>query len=308
LYEDLARRLPDWPLQLIAARLSAHHNGDFPKWQHAVDALPSMQVASVDLGDTVTIDGDTDDDAVRAALLQLRPWRKGPFQIGATHIDAEWRSDWKWQRLAEAVEPRLSGRVLDIGCGNGYFGWRMLNAGATEVIGIDPSILFCMQHLAMQRYLNDSRNQVLPFGIEELPASCQFDTVFSMGVIYHRRDPQAHIKQIYDLTAPHGFAVIESLINENANGLVPQGRYARMRNVWCVPSVAQLIDWMGDAGFSSIKVVDVSKTSTSEQRSTPWMPFESLHEALDPLDPSKTVEGHCAPERAILIGERHANQ
>jgi len=302
---SLARRLPDWPLELVKSRLSEHHNGDFPRWQVALDELPVMQVESTEFASRISIQGQVDDAAVHAALQRLHPWRKGPFQVGATHIDTEWRSDWKWQRLADAVEPRLRGRVLDIGCGNGYFGWRMLNAGAAEVIGIDPSVLFCMQHLAIQHFIDDPRNQVLPLRIEELPSTVQFDAVFSMGVIYHRRDQAAHVRQIFELTADDGFAVLESLVTEDANDMVPRERYARMRNVWRVPSVQHLVGLMQNAGFSNVNVVDVTTTTTSEQRTTPWMRFESLQEALDPADPTRTVEGYPAPVRATLIGEKN---
>ena len=33
----------------------------------------------------------------------LHPWRKGPFQIAEHEIDAEWRSDQKWDRIAPRV-------------------------------------------------------------------------------------------------------------------------------------------------------------------------------------------------------------
>jgi tRNA (mo5U34)-methyltransferase len=34
------------------------------------------------------------------------------------------------------------------------------------------------------------------------------------------------------------------------------------------------------------------------------MTFDSLGEALDPTDPRRTVEGHPAPVRAMVIGRR----
>jgi tRNA (mo5U34)-methyltransferase len=50
-------------------------------------------------------------------------------------------------------------------------------------------------------------------------------------------------------------------------------------------------------------MVDISTTSIEEQRSTEWMKFESLKDFLDPEDPSKTVEGHPAPIRAVFVAE-----
>ena len=79
--------------------------------------------------------------------------------------------------------------ILDVGCGNGYFGWRVLGAGAASVIGVDPTLLFCMQHRAIQHYLRHPRHWVLPLGVEELGARHRFNWVLSMGVLYHRKDP-----------------------------------------------------------------------------------------------------------------------
>ncbi|MCK5863518.1 MAG: DUF1698 domain-containing protein, partial [Marinobacter adhaerens] len=50
--------------------------------------------------------------------------------------------------------------------------------------------------------------------------------------------------------------------------------------------------------------VDVTPTTTDEQRSTDWMRFNSLQDFLDPNDPSKTVEGYPGPLRATVIAEK----
>jgi len=47
--------------------------------------------------------------------------------------------------------------------------------------------------------------------------------------------------------------------------------------------------------------VDVSVTSTEEQRATAWMTYESLSDFLDPVDSARTIEGYPAPERAVVI-------
>ena len=65
-------------------------------------------------------------------LHALQPWRKGPFSLFGVQIDTEWRSDWKWNRVAPHLSPLAGRRVLDVGCGNGYYGWRMCAAGAAR--------------------------------------------------------------------------------------------------------------------------------------------------------------------------------
>jgi tRNA (mo5U34)-methyltransferase len=240
---------------------------------------------------------------LRAALMGLHPWRKGPFELCGLHVDTEWRSDWKWDRLEPVLESLAGKRVLDVGCGNGYHCWRMLGAGAAEVIGIDPTPLFILQFKALQRYLDQEHIYVLPLTLEAMPEDLPaFDTVFSMGVLYHRRDPLAHLKSLKGKLVPGGQLLLETLVVEGDQDTVlePNGRYARMGNVWHLPSPDLARRWMSEVGLIDATVVDVGPTSVAEQRSTEWMTFHSLSDFLDPQNPRLTVEGYPAPRRAIL--------
>ena len=253
----------------------------------------------------------------------MLPWRKGPFNLFGLEIDAEWRSDMKWRRLQDRIAP-LSGRtVLDVGCGNGYYGWRMLGAGAKRVVGTDPTLRYIMQQRAVAKYLPDTPFDILPFSLETLtgnrtgpiPAEAGihltdsllppdgFDSVFSMGVIYHRRDPVQHIRDLLGFLRPGGELVLESMIIDESYGAVlkPRDRYAKMRNIWSIPSISTLKDWLSAAGLTSIEVADVSVTTPAEQRATEWTFEQSLSDFLDPQNPHLTIEGYPAPKRAILI-------
>ena len=299
--------LEGWPKDLALARFSPEHHGDLARWQAAVADMPALVLGELSLNQPAvggSLAASADDIAAMVTSLNaLRPWRKGPFQLGPIHIDTEWRSDWKWDRLAPAMGSLEGQQVLDIGGGNGYFGWRMLGAGADAVVGIDPTLLFCMQHRAVQRLFDHPSHWVLPLGIEEVPATTTFDWVLSMGVLYHRKDPVEHIRQMHALTKSGGQCVMETLIVDAPQSLYPAGRYARMRNIGVIPNLDDLKYWMVEAGYTNIRVIDVTPTTVGEQRSTPWMRFESLDKALDPQDPSVTVEGLPAPLRAMLIGE-----
>jgi len=285
-------------------RLKHNTHGDLPRWLDAINELPE--------GDGYTeLDRDApllgrpveSPELLRKCLLKLHPWRKGPLLLGGVEIDTEWHSDWKWNRLKAQLD--LNGhQVLDIGCGNGYFGLRMLGAGAKLVLGIDPTMIFVMQWLAMHKLSPVLNNFVLPLGIEDLPADTgSFDSVFSMGVLYHRRKPVEHLEQLKKLTRTGGQIVLETLIleGENKNILVPDGRYARMRNVHAIPTLAVLHGWLEQAGLPDIQVLDVSRTTVDEQRSTDWMTFESLHECLDADNHALTIEGHPAPMRVAML-------
>ena len=127
-----------------------------------------------------------------------------------------------------------------------------------------------------------------------------------MGVLYHRRSPIDHILALKDCLRRGGELVLETLVIEGETGmsLVPQGRYARMPNVWFLPTCDTLHEWLKKAGFTNIRLVNVSKTSVDEQRTTPWMTFESLPQALEKNNPAITIEGYPAPERAIFVAEK----
>jgi len=312
----LVRRLAGTPLaewanglqaQLDAKMAKGH--GDLQRWQSALDALPELVPTRVDLVDSFTLETERDGETrevLHKALMGLSPWRKGPFDVFGVHVDTEWRSDWKWSRVSPHLN--LKGkRVLDVGCGNGYYQWRMLGAGADSVIGVDPNWLFFCQFQAIQRYLPDLPAWHLPFALEDLPASLEgFDTVFSMGVLYHRKSPIDHLLALKDCLLKGGELVLETLVVEGDvhQVLVPEDRYAQMRNVWFLPSVPALELWLRRAGFVDVRCVDVSVTSVEEQRSTDWMRYQSLSDFLDPTDHSRTVEGLPAPMRAVIVARK----
>ncbi len=292
-------------------RESSH--GDLSAWRDAIEGLPQVDISSIDLntpqvraGEAVDC-SDADRQQIQKQLMRLHPWRKGPFEICGLHIDTEWRSDWKWQRLQGEIQPLKNRLVLDVGCGNGYHAWRMAGEGARLVIGIDPTQLFLLQFEAIQYFIGRRYPiHLLPLGIEDLPPNLQaFDTVFSMGVFYHRRSPFSHLAELRGCLRRGGELVLETLVIDGGAGqvLVPETRYAKMRNVWFIPSPETLVSWMARVGFQDIRVIDVTPTSTEEQRSTPWMRFESLADFLDPADPRRTVEGYPAPCRAILLAK-----
>ncbi|MCE9687709.1 tRNA 5-methoxyuridine(34)/uridine 5-oxyacetic acid(34) synthase CmoB [Shewanella sp. AS16] len=290
-----------------------HKHGNLPKWEKVLNKLHYPDADSLDLVDSVTIGSGKQlaagqQEKLENLLRLFQPWRKGPYHIHGIHIDTEWRSDWKWDRVKPHIAPLTNRTVLDVGCGSGYHMWRMLGAGAKRVVGIDPSPLFLCQFEAVKRLAGQQHPvHLLPLGIEELPPLDAFDTVFSMGVLYHRRSPIDHLLQLRDQLRTGGELVLETLVidgDENAV-LVPQDRYGKMNNVWFIPSIAALILWLEKCDFTDVRCVDVDMTSLAEQRRTDWMPNESLVDYLDPNDVSRTVEGYPAPKRATIIAVKN---
>lgn len=308
------QRIKEWARQLpehIASGLSEQRYGDLPQWRKALESLPETQISHLDIKNLVSIGKAEDCDSstlniIEEALRQLIPWRKGPIYIHDIFINTEWRSDWKWERLISELTPLQDKQVLDVGCGNGYHCLRSYGSGARRVIGIDPSPRFVIQFYMMKHFLGEIPVDVLPLGIESLPDNLQaFDTTFSMGVLYHRRSPMDHLRELKATLKPGGQLVLETLLIEGELGevLVPEGRYAMMNNVWFLPSAPTLISWLGKCGFKNARLIDLNKTSLDEQRSTDWMLFHSLENFLDSNDQSKTVEGHPAPLRGVFLAE-----
>ncbi len=310
-WADSQGELIDRANHAIESRLIQSRHGDMSKWWSAISALPTLTADKQNFQASVVAVDDSNASAeqrqaIAKSLELLKPWRKGPFDIFGTTIDTEWRSDWKWDRFTQQLDWKDKD-VLDVGCGSGYHCWRMLGAGAKRVIGIDPSELFCSQFMAVKHFVPDANCWVLPMGIDDLDdVDAQFDTVTSMGVLYHRRSPLDHLKQLFDLLKPGGTLVLETLVvpGDETTALIPPDRYARMRNVWFLPSVSMLEIWLKRLKFIGISTVDITQTMVAEQRSTRWMEFESLDQSLDPDDSSKTIEGHPAPLRAVTIAKK----
>jgi len=298
----------------IELAFNSHRHGELDKWLAMLDNLPDIKPSSIDLETEVRIGskGDIDDNVLELLeqdLRMLMPWRKGPVSVLGLDINTEWHSDWKWNRVQPHISSLKGRHVLDVGCGNGYYALRSYGQGADLVVGVDPGQKYIIQFYALKKYLGDIPVHLLPLGIEEIPAALKaFDTVFSMGVLYHRRSPLEHLYELRDCLKPGGELVLETLVIEGDVNtvLLPTDRYQQMRNVWFLPSCDALVLWLQRCGFKNVRVVDVSKTTTDEQRTTDWMEFDSLEKFLDPSDPSKTIEGYPGPMRAVVLANSPA--
>ncbi len=281
------------------------------EWDAALNAMPQLDKAEFTFNDkSVTISKpdslNLDHCAYKQHLKAFMPWRKGPWNLLGVEIDTEWRSDWKWQRIVPHISSLEGRQVLDIGTGNGYFLYRMLGAGARLALGIDPTRIFLYQFHAAQRLLPPNGAHLLPLRSEHLPAFGSFDTVFCLGVLYHRRSPIDHIQELMSYLRPGGELVLETLVvpGDINTILVPPERYAKMSNVWFLPSTQALENMLHKLGLKDIRTVDITQTTNQEQRATDWMSFHSLADFLDPNDPNLSAEGHPAPLRATIVATK----
>ncbi len=287
------------------------NSSDFNLFSGILNNFPQIQTNhfipfanTVEIGNREEIE-DSENRIIIQNLKKLSPWRKGPFSIFGNFIDSEWQSWMKWERVEKNIKPLKGKSILDIGCGNGYYSLRMLAQNPRLIIGLEPFLLNLFQFYAVSSFLEKTNIAVLPSTFEEIPQDLRyFDIVFSMGVLYHRRSPFKHLHQLKQAAKSGGQAILETLVIDGKNGevLVPQDRYAKMRNVWFIPSILTLESWLKKMNFTEIQLVDVSVTTTSEQRKTEWMQFESLEDFLSE-DKTKTLEGLPLPKRATFVME-----
>lgn len=289
--------------------ISRHCKQD-KKWYHVFDRLPDVHPSAIDVRSNSIRVGHASDLTIaqRRRLLQslkdLVPWRKGPFELFGIPIETEWSSYLKWNRLKSHITPLRNRVVLDIGCSSGYYLFKMNAMKPKMVLGIDPYFIFYYQYVLIQYYLQMQNIYYLPIKLEEMPSfEGYFDAVFCMGILYHRKSPLDTLSQIRKSMKMRGELILETLIKigDESVAFVPRDRYAKMRNVYFIPTLLCLKHWLERCGFENVRCIDTTRTTDAEQRNTEWVQTESLADFLDPKNPLKTVEGYPAPERAIVI-------
>lgn len=305
-YKPGLQVLDDIARQALMQSYTQRH-GHFDGWLAAVEALPEKTGVSDFQGRAVSVSGNmacNEHQALEAGLKALMPWRKGPFSLYGIDIDSEWRSDLKFARLLEMPLDLAGKHILDVGSGNGYFLYRMLGAGAKLCVGVDPSWHCFAQYLALAKMLGAGKSVYLPVTLDSLPLS-GFDVTLSMGVLYHRRDPLGHLAQLRDSLLPGGTLLLETLVvdGDADTVLLPRERYAGMRNVWFLPSVAALVVWLQRLGFADIVSGCAVPTTSAEQRATAWMDRQSLADFMQ-ADFALTGEGLPPPKRVMICARR----
>ena len=282
---------------------------DIKPMREALNALPKIENITFSLEDIVTLNAlhvnDSDKETIKQCALALKPWRKGPFEVFGTFIDTEWQSFIKYNLL----EPyfNLEGKVVgDIGCNNGYYLFRMLSQQPKKLVGFDPSALYKTQFDFINHFMkSDIVYEML--GVEHLPAyEHKFDMLFCLGVLYHRSDPIQTLKALYQGLNPNGELILDTFMidGESPVALCPATSYSKIPNVYFVPTIPALTNWLERAKFRDIELLEIKKTDANEQRKTEWIYGESLEHFLDPTNPELTIEGFPAPKRVYIKAKR----
>ncbi len=269
------------------------------------DALASLPEVDVTLSfdDTVSLTSEeaVDLEQIESVARMMMPWRKGPFNLFGLFIDTEWQSFMKYNLLRPHFN--LEGkRVADIGCNNGYYLFRMQEDNPASLVGFDPSALYKTQFDFINHFAKTAIKYEL-LGVEHVPFyEEKFDTIFCLGVLYHRSDPVSMLKQLFKGLDKEGEVILDTFMidGDEEMALCPQGAYSKIPNIYFVPTIPALKNWSLRAGFSDFELLETSVTDLDEQRKTEWIEGQSLEDFLDPDDPTKTVEGYPAPKRVYV--------
>ncbi len=272
----------------------------------AIDNLETPKVKNISLNDIIEI--TLEEEYSKKNLKQIEdtaklmlPWRKGPFKIDSLFIDSEWQSFIKYS----IIEPHFNLKdkiVGDIGCNNGYYMFRMLEHKPKKLIGFDPSALTYMQFEFINKFIQSNIVYEL-LGVEHVEFyEHKFDTLFCLGVLYHRSDPIGSLKSLYKALNKDGELILDTFMIDGYEDicLTPKSRYSKIPNIYFIPTINALKNWCYRAGFNEIEVLAVKKTDLNEQRKTEWINSQSLNDFLDPNNPNLTIEGYPAPKRVYI--------
>lgn len=239
-----------------------------------------------------------------SCMNKLKSWKKGPFNLFGHEIDAEWRSDYKWQRLKDSLVPLKNKTILDVGANNGYFMFKMLEHGPKNVLGIDPVAKCWAQYQFLKQFVHVPSLHFEMFGVDDMSSLPQtFDVIFSMGILYHHRSPVEQLRLLKSCLKKGGVLYLETIgiPGEGNYSLTPDDRYAGMSNVWHLPTLDCLKTWLKRAKFTSVEVISTDWKKHEEQRVTDWNDYSPYHEAVSQNNPTITIEGHPSPERFMIL-------
>jgi tRNA (mo5U34)-methyltransferase len=282
-------------------------------WGDPIGKLtPCLSQADLDRRDPqigLAQDFPGDRKELEEALRSLMPWRKGPMSYFGIDIDAEWKSNLKWDRVAPYLPDLKGKRVCDVGCNNSYYMLRMLPREPELLLGIDPMVRYWFNHRIHQLYLQDERLHFDLLGAEDLDLFPRFfDVVFYMGILYHRRSPIESLSSVAQTMKPGGTLILEcsGIPGDEPYCLIPESRYLKAPGYWFLPTPKALTNMLNRTGFTDIEVFHTHDLKKDEQRQTDWARFQSLEHFLDEEDESKTVEGYPAPLRIYVKAIRKA--
>jgi ubiquinone/menaquinone biosynthesis C-methylase UbiE len=171
-------------------------------------------------------------------------------KIGIGYNDTRRADPYITQRIIANLQPTTEGLYLDIGCGTGNYLQALMDNGYT-MYGVDPSDV--MLEKAKEKCADAT---IVKAVVENLPFADQmFDGVVGNFTLHHWTDLQQGLSELYRVMKPGSHAVFLSFTPKQMFGYWLCHYFPKMmeRSAALVPSEANMIVLLRDAGFSSVK-------------------------------------------------------
>jgi tRNA (mo5U34)-methyltransferase len=289
--------------------LEASEKKGVSRYRHPLASIRHLRARYLDFtGDAVKI-GRRDElsaaehQQVLAVMRNFMPWRKGPFEVFGIAIDAEWRSERKWNRVRPALPDLRDKIIADIGSNNGYYLFRMAAHQPALALGFEPYLHHHFTFKTLNSLAGQANLRSEMLGVEQLGLfeNC-FDVIFMMGILYHRISPIEVLQETLKALRPGGTLIIESqaIPGTEPVALFPEKTYAKAPGTYFVPTGACLVNWLTRTGYLDVELFHSHPMDNREQRRTAWMDFESYDNFIDPAHPALTIEGYPAPLRVFI--------
>ena len=173
----------------------------------------------------------------------------------------------RWQRRVRMLTAHLTGtdKVLEIGCGTGYFTKEIIKSGAfVTAIDISPELLA----IAKDEIMTDNVNFVIENAYEMSFADNSFDSIVGSSVLHHL-DIEKAVSEMYRVLKPGGSIYFTEPNMMNPQIALQKNIPALKRRLGDSPDETAFFRWslsklMQKAGFTGIVI----------------KPFDFLHPAV----------------------------
>ena len=195
-------------------------------------------------------------------------------------------------KLVEGLD--LAGRrVLDIGCGIGGPAFALARKYGAHVIGIDlePQLIERASHRAAELGLSRQTDfRAVSLGPLPFPDG-SFDLLFTSGALTQTEDKAGIAAECFRVLKPGGMLTCYDWLKNDAPISDDMRYFFKMEGLtYNLITLAQLSDYLEDAGFADVTMEDAS----------PWYRRESRREY-------ERMRGEGRPQVVELIGEAQAD-
>lgn len=211
---------------------------------------------------TWNISTESSESDIRSALQEFSPWRTKIVFNGKISteeyetIEPFSRTPLNKIEAAERFLPReaLAGRILDIGCNNGYNSISLAQRFGAKATGID----YNPRHVRVCRKLAEMAGVAAEFvqaDAEQFSRPGEFDLVLHFGTLYHLANPLLALRRSADNLSQHGWLALET--TAYVGGLDPRenlwvwGFNGDKTNYWALSKLT-IEEALVDIGFSTI--------------------------------------------------------